>query len=91
MPFNSWDGLSFLGEYSRDSCVLFFLTASLILMFKKKINLPIINMPKEVFIYTKKKCKKNSQIGLLATEGTLTTGVYNKFFDKNFFFFLWER
>ncbi len=51
---------------------------------KKKINLPIINMPKEVFIYTKKKCKKYSQIGLLATEGTLTTGVYNKFFDKNF-------
>ena len=41
MPFNSWDGLSFLGEYSRDSCVLFFLTASLILMFKKKINLPL--------------------------------------------------
>ena len=41
MPFNSWDGLSFLGEYSRDSCVLFFLTAFLILMFKKKINLPL--------------------------------------------------
>ena len=41
-------------------------------------------MPKEVFNYTKKKCKKNSSIGLLATEGTLKTGVYNKFFDKNF-------
>ena len=41
-------------------------------------------MPKEVFIHTKKKCKKNSSIGLLATEGTLKTGVYNKFFDKNF-------
>ena len=41
-------------------------------------------MPKEVFVYTKKKCKKNSSIGLLATEGTLKTGVYNKFFDKNF-------
>ena len=51
---------------------------------KKKIKLPIINMPKEVFIYTKKKCKKNSSIGLLATEGTLKTGVYNKFFDKNY-------
>ena len=51
---------------------------------KKKINLPIINMPKEVFNHTKKKCKKYSQIGLLATEDTLTTGVYNKFFDKNF-------
>ena len=51
---------------------------------KKKIKLPIINMPKEVLNYTLKKCKKDSSIGLLATEGTLKTGVYNKFFDKNF-------
>ena len=51
---------------------------------QKKINLPIINMPKEVFNYTKKKCKKKSSIGLLATEGTLKTGVYNKFFDKDY-------
>ncbi len=51
---------------------------------KKKINIPIINMPKEVFKHTKKKCKKKSSIGLLATEGTLKTGVYNKFFDKNY-------
>ena len=50
----------------------------------KKINIPIINMPKEVFEQTKKSCKKNSKIGLLATEGTLKTGVYNKFFDKNY-------
>ena len=41
-------------------------------------------MPKEVFDYTKKRCKKNSLIGLLATEGTLKTGVYNKFFDKDY-------
>ena len=51
---------------------------------KKKINLPIINMPKEVFNFTEKKCKKNSSIGLLATEGTLKTGIYNKFFDKKY-------
>ena len=51
---------------------------------KKKINIPIINMPKEVFKFTKKKCKKNSKIGLLATEGTLKTGIYNRFFDKNY-------
>jgi aspartate racemase len=51
---------------------------------QKKIKIPIINMPKEVFLSTKKTCKKNSKIGLLATEGTLKTGVYNKFFDKNF-------
>ena len=51
---------------------------------KKKINLPIINMPQEVFKYTFKKCKKKSKIGLLATDGTLKTGVYNKFFDKDY-------
>ena len=51
---------------------------------KKRINLPIINMPKEVYKHTIKQCKKNSTIGLLATEGTLKTGIYNNFFDKNF-------
>ena len=51
---------------------------------KKKIKLPIINMPKEVFNHTLKKCKKNSSIGLLATEGTLKTGIYNKFYDKKY-------
>ena len=50
----------------------------------KKVRLPIINMPKEVYTHTLKVCKKNSSIGLLATEGTLKTGVYNKFFDKKF-------
>ena len=50
----------------------------------KKIKIPIINMPKEVLKYTKKKCKKNSKIGLLATEGTLKTGVYDKIFNKNY-------
>ena len=51
---------------------------------QKKINLPIINMPKEVYKQTIKKCKKKSLIGLLATEGTLKTGVYNKYFNKNY-------
>ena len=41
-------------------------------------------MPKEVYIHTKRSCKKNSPIGLLATEGTIMTGVYNKFFDTNY-------
>jgi aspartate racemase len=51
---------------------------------QKKIKIPIISMPKEVFLHTKKYCKKNSKIGILATEGTLKTGVYNKFFDKDY-------
>jgi len=49
---------------------------------KKKINIPIINMPKEVFLHTKKICKKNAKIGLLATEGTLKTEIYEKLFKN---------
>ena len=51
---------------------------------QKKTKIPIINMPREVYAHSIKSCKKNSKVGLLATEGTLKTGVYNKFFDKNF-------
>ena len=51
---------------------------------QKKTKIPIINMPREVYAHSIKSCKKNSKIGLLATEGTVKTGVYNSFFDKNF-------
>jgi len=51
---------------------------------QNKIKIPIINMPKEVFKHAKKNCKKNSKIGLLATEGTLKTKIYNKLFKKDF-------
>ena len=51
---------------------------------QKKIGIPIINMPKEVFKFTKKNCKKDSKVGLLATEGSLKTGVYKKYFEKDY-------
>jgi len=51
---------------------------------QRKTKIPIINMPKEVYLHAKKNCKKKSKIGILATEATLKTGVYNKYFDKNF-------
>jgi aspartate racemase len=51
---------------------------------KKKIKIPIISIPEEVYLHTKKNCKKNSKIGILCTEATLKTGVYNKYFEKNF-------
>ena len=51
---------------------------------QKKTRIPIISMPREVYLHAIKKCKKNSKIGLLATEGTIKTRVYNKFFDKKF-------
>ena len=51
---------------------------------QKKIEIPIISMPKEVWLHAKNNCKKNSKIGILATKGTLKTNVYHKFFDKSF-------
>ena len=51
---------------------------------QKKIKIPIINMPEEVYKYCKKRYKKNSKIGILGTEGTLKTGIYSKFFNKSF-------
>ena len=51
---------------------------------QKKIKIPLLSMPKEVYMHTKKTCKKNSTIGVLCTEATLKTKVYNNYFDKNF-------
>ena len=51
---------------------------------QKKIKIPLLSMPKEVYIYTKRFCKKNSKIGILCTEATLNTKIYNNYFDKNY-------
>jgi len=51
---------------------------------KRKIKIPIINMPKEVFLHARKVCKKNTKIGLLATEGTLKTEIYEKLFKNEY-------
>ena len=51
---------------------------------QKKIKIPIISMPREVYLHTKKTCKKNSKIGILCTEATLKTNVYSKYFNKYF-------
>ena len=51
---------------------------------QKKIKIPLLSMPKEVFLYTKRNCKKNSKIGILCTEATLETGIYSQYFDKRF-------
>jgi aspartate racemase len=45
---------------------------------KKKIQIPILNMPELVYLNISKKCKKNTKIGLLATETTIKTGIYKK-------------
>ena len=51
---------------------------------QRKISIPIISMPKEVFLYTKKNCKKNCKIGLLATEATIKTKIYHNYLTRNF-------
>ena len=51
---------------------------------QKKIKIPILSMPKEVFLYTKRNCKRRSKIGILCTEATLKTKVYSKYFEKDF-------
>ena len=51
---------------------------------QRKTKIPIINMPKEVYLHAKKNCKKNSKIGILCTEATLKTKVYNKYFDNDY-------
>ena len=51
---------------------------------QKKIKIPILSMPKEVFLYTKRNCKRKSKIGILCTEATLKTKIYNRYFDKDF-------
>ena len=47
---------------------------------QKKIKIPLLSMPKEVYLHTKKTCKKNSKIGILCTEATLKTEIYGKYF-----------
>ena len=44
IPFNSWSGIGFLGEYYRDSCFLFFSFAFVLTLFKKRIQIPLNNL-----------------------------------------------
>ena len=51
---------------------------------RKKIKIPILNMPEIVYSNAKNNLKRNSKIGLLATEATINTGVYSHYFNKQF-------
>ena len=41
-------------------------------------------MPELVYLNIVKKCKRNTKIGLLATETTVKTGIYSSFFKNKF-------
>ena len=51
---------------------------------RKKIKIPILNMPEIVYLNAKNNLEINSKIGLLATEATIKTGVYSHYFNKKF-------
>ena len=51
---------------------------------KKEIKIPILNMPEIVYFNIENNCKKNTKIGLLATDATITVGVYSQYLDKKF-------
>ena len=51
---------------------------------RKKIKIPILNMPEIVYSNAKNNLKRNSKIGLLATEATIKTGIYSHYFNKKF-------
>ena len=51
---------------------------------QKKVNIPILSMPREVYLYTKRTCKFNTKIGLLCTEVTAKANIYSNYFSKNF-------
>tara|TARA_Y100000768_G_scaffold327557_1_gene265255 strand:+ start:300 stop:989 length:690 start_codon:yes stop_codon:yes gene_type:complete len=51
---------------------------------KIKIKIPILNMPKIVYENALRNCSKSSKIGLLATETTIKTGIYKKYFEKKY-------
>ncbi len=50
----------------------------------RKVKVPILSMPKEVFLFAKKNCSSGSKVGILATESTLNTKIYHKFFEKKY-------
>jgi len=50
----------------------------------KAVTIPILNMQKVVYENALKNCKIGSKIGLLATDATIKTGIYNKFFSKRY-------
>lgn len=46
------------------------------------ITIPILNMLEETTKFIKNKYGKDVVVGLLATDGTISTGIYNRYFEK---------
>jgi aspartate racemase len=50
---------------------------------QKHLSIPIISMLEEVVNHIKKNYKKTKKVGLLATSGTINSGIYHKSFEKS--------
>lgn len=49
---------------------------------KKSVNIPFINMPEETVNYTYEKYGKDTVVGLLATDGTIKSKIYENYYSK---------
>ena len=47
---------------------------------KKNINIPFINMPEETVKYTYEKYGKDALVGIMATDGTIKTKIYENYY-----------
>ena len=47
---------------------------------KKNINIPFINMPEETVKYTYDKYGKDALVGIMATDGTIKTKIYENYY-----------
>ena len=49
---------------------------------KKNISIPFINMPEESVKYTYEKYGKDAIVGIMATDGTIKTKIYEKYYAE---------
>ncbi len=49
---------------------------------KKCVNIPFINMPEETVKYTYDKYGKNAVVGIMATDGTIKSKIYEDYYSK---------
>ena len=44
IPFNSWSGISFMGEFYRDSCIIFFIFSFFFIITSGSLKIPLSNL-----------------------------------------------
>ncbi len=49
---------------------------------KKSVNIPFLNMPEETVKYTYDKYGKDTVVGIMATDGTIKSKIYENYYSK---------